>query len=105
LFDQINKDQYDDFEEHIPSETDIWEVLPPDAIGTLGMSYQQINSTIDCLSEYETKIRENIDKQTLYIHKLRNEIEKAYKESTEYPYVLHAVIIHEGEALSGHYYR
>jgi hypothetical protein len=23
LFDQINKDQYDDFEEHIPSETDI----------------------------------------------------------------------------------
>ena len=33
-----------------------------------------------------------------------NEIEKAYKSSTEYPYTLHAVIIHEGEALSGHYY-
>ena len=36
--------------------------------------------------------------------KLSNTINKAYKNSCDYPYELHAIIIHEGDAMSGHYY-
>ena len=105
LFDQMNKDEAEISSEIIPDEGDHFEILPPDDLGTCGLPEDNIYTTIDCLNEYETKIKQNIEKQNLYIHKLRNQIERAYKSSTEYPYVLHAIIIHSGEAISGHYYR
>ena len=104
LLDQLNKDDIDRSEDLIPEESDTYEILPPDSIGTINFDFTEMSLTIDVLSEFETKIRQNIDKQSYFIHKLRNEIEKAYKSSTEFPYVLHAVIIHEGEAMTGHYY-
>lgn len=105
LLDQVNRDEIDQSSELVPEEGDTYEILPPEDLGMAGCSQAQIYTTIDCLSEFETKIRQNIEKQNLYVHKLRNQIEKAYKSSTEYPYVLHAMIIHTGEAISGHYYR
>jgi hypothetical protein len=104
LLDQISKDEIDMCDEMIPEEGDKYQIIPPESIGTLGLDPISINSTIDCLNEYEEAISKNIEKQTLFIHKLKNDLDKAYKSSTDFPYVLHAIIIHEGEAMSGHYY-
>jgi len=105
LLEQCSKDELDMWSENIPEEGDSYEVLTPNSIGTLGLDQYQLDTTVNVLGEYQQQIRTNMEKQTFYVEKLRTEIGKAYKSSTDFPYVLHAVIIHEGEAMSGHYYR
>ena len=38
------------------------------------------------------------------ISTLNTEIQKTYKHMTKYPYHLHAICIHDGNAQSGHYF-
>lgn len=35
---------------------------------------------------------------------LENEVDNAFKEYKNFPYYLHAILIHDGNAESGHYY-
>lgn len=104
ILDQVSQDRVDESDHIIPDENDKFEIIPPENIGRWGFNNNEILLTIEWLSEFEQKLRDNIAKQELYMHNLTNNIEKAYKDSTEFPYQLHAVIIHEGDAMSGHYY-
>ena len=38
------------------------------------------------------------------ITNLNTEIQKTYKHMTKYPYYLHSICIHDGNAQSGHYF-
>jgi ubiquitin carboxyl-terminal hydrolase 25/28 len=35
---------------------------------------------------------------------LENEVDNAFKEYKNFPYYLHAILVHDGNAESGHYY-
>ena len=71
LLEQKNSSTYIKDEEMIPDEGDMYEIITPDSIGLLGYSNKDINKTIDFLSDFEERFRENLDKQRYYVMNLK----------------------------------
>ena len=56
------------------------------------------------LEKYEAKILKNLEKEQAQIEKIDMELAQIYTRSKRKPYLIHGIIMHEGEASSGHFY-
>lgn len=60
----------------------------------------------DCLHRWRTEVESDVRELQENIGGLEDSINKMYSDEamTKFPYILHAVLVHEGQAASGHYW-
>lgn len=65
---------------------------------------QEVEATTRVLEAYCVTMKEHIDKLVARIDHLESCIENAFADYCKIPYYLHAILMHDGRADSGHYY-
>lgn len=93
----------EDKDSQVPDENDM-VLHDPTNIGCLTMKKSDLSSTIKCLKMYEDYLSSNMESLKKELSETNNNLGNAYTCLKEYPYYLHAIVIHEGEDNSGHYY-
>eukprot|EP00347_Sterkiella_histriomuscorum_P010153 403377401 len=76
----------------------------PMQIGPLNFSPQMLQNALQVLNAYKEVVSSQYQDLTNQIQTLSTQLKIAYDQSKEAPYYLHAIMIHQGFADSGHYY-
>ncbi|XP_006819965.1 ubiquitin carboxyl-terminal hydrolase 28-like, partial [Saccoglossus kowalevskii] len=66
----------------------------------------ELNVLQSCLRRWRTEVESDVRALQDHIHKIRQTIDDMYEEEDlrKCPYLLHAVLVHEGQASAGHYW-
>jgi hypothetical protein len=64
----------------------------------------EVEATTRVLEAYCATMKEHIDRLAARIEDLESRIENAFADYCKIPYYLHAILMHDGRADSGHYY-
>ena len=76
----------------------------PAGIGKLGYKAPEMNSTMKMLSAYANKVKTQIEEMEKQLEHLRLQVDVSNEELHENPYKLLGILVHDGYAMSGHYY-
>ncbi len=80
------------------------ELPSPNMLGTFGHDRKTVDSAITLLSEYEITVSQHVRQLEKRIAELETIISHAYDSLRQHEYVLHSILVHAGQADSGHYY-
>ena len=70
----------------------------------IGVSDYELQVTLSVLGQYRKKAESEMLRIKSQIEELEKIVEKPYVKNKERPYQLHAIMIHDGLAMNGHYY-
>ena len=95
-FSFINSAGSEESKSPLKRSEDPWKGLF-EGVGDIGKSQK----TLDDLVEKMERRKEQVKAQLLEIEQ---QIDQAFKDYKNYPYYLHSILVHDGDAESGHYY-
>ncbi len=80
------------------------KLFSPGQIGDLGHGAESMKQTVELLGGFEKTVREQIGNMEAQLAEYQNKVAHSYDHMQKYKYQLHSIIIHSGQADSGHYY-
>ena len=84
-------------------EDDGIRLYDPIEIGVLG-TQKELETTLKVLNDYQKTINFRLDDMKNQLAELCSKLYTKFIGKMEIPYQLHAILIHDGTAESGHYY-
>ena len=80
------------------------KLYSPAKIGDLGHGTEAMKLATEFLSEYEKTVKSQIEQMESLLAEYQSKVAHSYDHMRNYKYQLHSIVIHSGQADSGHYF-
>ena len=102
--DQLNSGEEKEMIDTENMETENLKTFDPDKIGKLKFSGTDLGLVSEVLDTYHKKVLAEVEEMERQLSLLKKKVEDSNKLLCTKVYTLHAVLVHDGYAESGHYY-